>query len=157
MTVAAIAFATQWLLGGNGRETAKTIEGKLVFGIRRRIKIVAFGTAGLFTAMLIGFHQEFFDRRSLWLTSIPCFFILFSIWLANGSVIISEDEIVKKTLWSARSLRWEEISGIRFCEKQKYIELRGENRTLVVDVRLVALQQLLDEVLRHSKVQVERK
>jgi hypothetical protein len=107
--------------------------------------------------VLVGFHQEFFERQSLWLTLIPFFFILLGIWLANGSVIISEDEITKKTLWSVRSLRWEKISGIRFYEKQKYIELCGENRKLVVDVRFVALQQLLDEVLRHTQVQVERK
>jgi hypothetical protein len=156
VTVAVIVFATQSLLRGNARETAKTIEGKLVFGIRRQIKIVGFGTAGLFTAVLIGFHKEFFDRRSFGLISIPFFFILLGVWLANGSVIVSEDEITKKTLWSVRSLRWEEISGIRFYEKQKYIELRGEDRKLVIDVRFVALQQLLDEVLRHSKVQVER-
>lgn len=118
---------------------------------------MGFGTAGLFTAVLISFHQEFFDRRSLWLISIPFFFILSGIWLANGTVIIGNDEIVKKTFWSARSLRWAEISSIRFYETQKCIELRGENRKLVVDVRFVALQQLLDEVLRRTQVQVERK
>jgi hypothetical protein len=156
-TVVLIVVATRWLLNGKDVETAKTIGDTHVYGIRRRIKVMGFGTASLFIAVLIGFHQEFFNPRSLWLIAIPSFFILAAIWLANGSVITTEDGIVKRTLWSAQTLPWQEISSIRFYERQKYIELLGENRKLTIDVRFVALEQLLDEIVHHTKAQVERK
>jgi hypothetical protein len=156
-TVVLIVIVTRWLLNGKEVETAKTIGDKHVYGIRRRIKIMGVGTASLFVAVLIGFHQEFFNPRSLWLIAIPSFFILAAIWLANGSVTTSGGGIVKKTLWSTQTLPWQEISSVRFYERQKYIELRGENRKLTIDVRFVALGQLLDEIAHHAEVQVERK
>jgi hypothetical protein len=56
-----------------------------------------------------------------------------------------------------QTLPWQEISGIRFYERQKYIELRGEKRKLTIDMRFVALGQLLDEIVHYTKLQVERK
>lgn len=156
-TVVLIVIVTRWLLNGKEVETPKTIGDKRVYEIRGRIKIMGFGAASLFIAVLIGFYQEFFKPRSLWLIAIPLFFIFVAIWLANGSVITTGNGIVKQTLWSTQELPWQEISSIRFYERQKYIELLGENRKLTIDVRFVALEQLLDEIAHYSKVQVERK
>jgi len=156
-TVVLIVIVTRWLLEEKDVETAKTIGDKHVYGIRRRIKITGFGTASLFIAVLIGFHQEFFNPRSLGLVAIPLFFILVAIWLANGSVITTGNGIVKKTIWSTQTLPWQEISSIRFYERQKYIELHSENRKLTIDARFVALGKLLDEIVQYTKVQVERK
>jgi hypothetical protein len=156
-TVVLIVIVTRWLLDGKEIGIPKTVEDKHVFGIRPRIKILGFGTASLFTAVLIGFHQEFFELRRLWLIAIPVFFILVGIWLASGSVTTSGSGIVKKTLWSAQTLPWREISSVRFYERQKYIALRGEKQKLTIDVRFVALGQLLDEIAHHTEVQVERK
>ena len=155
--VVLIVAVTRWLLDGKGVKTRKTIDSTHVYGVKRRVKITGFAGAGLFALLLVAFLRESFSPRGLWLDAIPLFFILLGIWLAIGSVTTNESGIAKKTLWSTRALQWNEVSAIRFYERQNYIELRGKNRKLTVDVRFIALKQLLDDIVSHTKLQVETK
>jgi uncharacterized membrane protein len=156
--VAAIVIVTRWLLRAPRVESPpETVQNTQVYAVRSRVKIAGFSIAAVFVVISLAFHHELSDPSGLWLMAIPVGFILLGIWLATGSVITSDRGITKKTIWSSQTVEWEKISGVRYYERQKYIEVSGEGHKINIDLRFVALRNLLDEILRHAKVQLETK
>jgi hypothetical protein len=153
--VTSIVIVTRWLLAAEQAEAPKTEKGSRIYGVRNRLKIAGFGIVSIFIVFLVSFRHE--DPRSLWLLTIPICFILLGIWLATGSVVTNAQGITKRTFWSSRAIRWEEISGVRYFGRQKYIEVYTPKQKMSIDRRFVAHAGLLDEILRQTKVQLERK
>ena len=138
-------------------ESPKTVQNSKIYGVRSRVKIAGFSAAGIFAVISIAFHNEFSDPGGLGLMAIPVGFIFLGIWLATGSVITSDRGITKKTFWSSRTIEWEKISVVRYHERQRYIEVSGGGHKINIDLRFVALRDLLDEILRNTNAQLERK
>jgi hypothetical protein len=155
--VVVIAIVTKLLLGARQGEAPKTIRDSHIYAIRSRVKIAGFGAAAIFIVFSIGFRHELVDPSGPWLMGISVGFIYLGLWLATGSVITSDRGITKKTLWLSRTIEWKKISGVRFYERQKYIEVLGEPHKIHIDLRFVALRDLLDEILGHTNVQLEKK
>lgn len=156
-TVAVIVVLTRWLLGEGQREQPRVFQDLRVYGVRRRLQIAGYGAVAVFAILAIAFHNEFTSRGGLWLLMIPIGFGLLGIWVATGLVITNDREITKKGFFVSRSIAWERISGVCLYERQRYIEVRAENEKLSIDRRFVAHQDLLDEIHRHSPVQLEKK
>jgi len=156
-TVVAIVGVTHWLLRMRPGESPKTIQDLHIYGIRNRVRFAGFGVAGLFVVFTIVFRRDLSQPGDRWLVTIPIVFILLGIWLATGSVITNSRGITKKTLWASRTIAWVDISGVCFYERQKYIEVRTARQKISIDLRFVALRSLLDEILAHSKAQLDRK
>ena len=155
--VAVIVFVTRWLLEEVRGEEPKIFHDSRVYGVRKRIQIAGFGAAGIFAAVAIAFRREFTSPGELWLIMIPISSVLFGIWLATGSVITNDRGITKKAFFASRSIDWDRISGVRLYERQRYIEILAGEDKFSIDLRFVAHPDLLDQILRHSKVQLERK
>ena len=156
-TVGAIVVATRWLLGTQPGESFKTLQNYHIYGIRNRVRFAGFGVAGLFIVFTFVFRRDLSQSGDRWLVTIPIVFIFLGIWLATGSVITNSRGITKKTLWASRTIGWVDISGVCFYERQKYIEVRAARQKISIDLRFVALRSLLDEILAHTKAQLERK
>jgi hypothetical protein len=111
----------------------------------------------VFAILAIAFRREFSSRGGIWLIMISIGFVLLGTWLATGSVTTNDRGIAKKAFFVSRSIDWDRISGVRFYERQRYIEVVASDEKLSIDLRFVAQQDLLDQILRHSQIQLERK
>jgi len=148
---------TRWLIETKQDEIPKAFQDSHIYGIRIRIQIAGFGVTGLFLLLIVAFRHELAEPRGLWLLAIPVCFMVLGLWLATGTVITSDRGITQKSLWSSRTIGWDEVSSVRFYERQKYIEVRGNHMKINVDLRFVALTQLLKDILGHTKVHLETK
>ncbi len=156
-TVAVIVVLTRWLLAAGQGEAPRIFQDSRMYGVRRRLQIAGFGAAAVFTILAFAFRREFASRRGIGLIMIPIGFVLLGAWLATGSVITNDQGITKKALFGSRSINWKRISGVCLYERQRYIEVRAGDEKFSIDLRFVAQPDLLDQILRHSKVQLERK
>jgi hypothetical protein len=156
-TALIIVRTTYWLLRTPPGESPKAIQDLHIYGVRNRVRFAGFGVAGLFVVFTFVFRRDLSQSGDRWLVTIPIGFILLGIWLATGTVITNTRGITKKTLWASRTIAWVDISGVRFYERQKYVEVRTARQKISIDLRFVALRRLLDEILAHTKAQLERK
>lgn len=147
--VGTIVIATRWLLGAAGTQTPRARGGTLVYGIKWQMRVAGISIASLMVGVLVAFRDDP-DRMSL-LVFVPV--VLVGVWLATGSVTTDDTGLTKKTFWLAQSVSWNEITAIRFYPKQQYIQVRANSRELTVDLRFVAVKQLLDEIVKRTKIE----
>ncbi len=157
ITIGVIVFLTRWLLKEERGEEPTISRSSRVYGVRKRIQIAGFGVVAVFAILAIAFRREFASRGGIWLIMISIGFVLLGTWLATGSVTTNDRGIAKKAFFVSRSIDWDRISGVRFYERQRYIEVVASDEKLSIDLRFVAQQDLLDQILRHSQIQLERK
>ena len=153
-TVALIALATRWVTGAKGSDKPRVNEGVSVYGIRWPVRAIAYSAAALLLILAVAdLRTNSAGRR--W-TLIPLFLILTlgAFWFGSGVVISDETSISKRFLWHGSSLRWKEISEIRFHKRDGgAIELRGNGKNLIVDSRFVAQAHLRHEIEQRTKLQ----
>jgi hypothetical protein len=149
-SVALIAIATRWLATAKGAQFPRTNNGTNVYGTKRAWRVVGLGGVGFFVILLI---WSWIDLRhpDFVMASISPIFILAGLWMGIGSVTTDQGGITKRTIWRSRSLRWEEITEIRFFGKGT-LDLRAGSRILSVDSRVNAFQHLIEEIKEHTRL-----
>ena len=150
-TVALIVFATRWLFSAKGAQLPISRGDARVYGIKWHIRAVGYICA-VFSVAIAMLSRP--DLASLfgWISFIiQSAVTIAALWLATGSVSTNQDGIAKKFLWSSRSLRWDEITEIHSDGKQ--IELLAGSKRLNIDLRFVAMEYLLNEIISHTKIQ----
>ena len=80
---------------------------------------------------------------------------LLGLWMAIGvSVTTDEIGITRKNLWHSTLIRWDDITEIRLHKRDGgAIELRAGAQKLIIDVRFMARQHLLNEIVAHTRLQ----
>ena len=81
-------------------------------------------------------------------------FALMGLWLGSGAVTTNQSGITKSVIWHSRSFRWDDITEIRLHKNDGgAIDLRAGKQKLIIDVRFVARQHLLTEIIARTKLQ----
>jgi hypothetical protein len=155
--IALIVFAVRWLLSVDGALLPKVRGSTNIYGLKWQFRLAGLGSAAAFAALIIGFRDELIWGPDRKLLPIPAAFVLLSLFFISGSITTDQNGITKKVLWFSRSFRWSDITAVLFYEKQRYIELRANSRKLTIDMRFVAIKQLLDEIIDHTKIQPTKK
>jgi hypothetical protein len=153
-TVALIVYAVRWLNTAKGSDSPKTYGEVAVYGIRWPFRAVAYAGAVLCLVLaLVDLRPDLASGR--WPVNV-----LFSIlalgaaWFGTGVVTLDQNTISKTFLWHSSSLKWEEISEVRYHKRDNgAIELRGDGRKLIVDSRFIAPAHLRREIEQRTKIQ----
>lgn len=151
--VTAVVFVVRWLL--NAKETQfPQIRGNThIYGIKWQMRVIGCTGSLVFLVIIIAFRHDWAIGSGRWLVWIPIALIFLGVGIATGSVATDENGITKKTFGFSRSIRWVEITEIRFHPKQNYLEVFASPRKLSIDLRFVAIQKLLDEVATRTNLQ----
>ena len=150
--VAAIVIVTRWLLRANGAQLPKTRGDARIYGIKWQIRVLGLAVAAALAVMIVAFRHDLISGRDRQLLPIPIGFFLLSLLMAIGSVSTNQSGITKRFFLFSRSLRWDEITEIRFYAKQHHIELRAGSRKLKIDPRFVAVKHLLAEIVDRTRL-----
>jgi hypothetical protein len=156
VTVALIVIVTRWVVGAKGSQLPRNRAATNVYDIKWQWRAIFL--AGGFFAAVIAIKLFPYDLATVagWvsLTVFPAMALL-GLWMAIGiSVTTDEIGITQKNLWHSTSIRWNEITEIRLHKRDGgAIELRASAQKLIIDVRFVARQHLLNEIIAHTQLQ----
>jgi len=153
-TVALTVYGLRCLTTAKGSDSPR-IHGEIaVYGIRWQIRAVAYADAALFLVLaLVDVRAEL--ARGHWLLNVLfAALALGAAWFGTGAVTSDSKAISKRSLWHTSSLKWEEISEVRFHKRDGgAVELRGNGKKLIVDCRFVAAAHLRREIEQRTKLQ----
>jgi hypothetical protein len=151
--VAAVVFAARWLLNANATQFPQTRGNTHIYGIKWQMRVIGCTGSLVFLVIIIAFRHDWVIGGGRWLVWIPISLIFLGVGIATGSVATDENGITKKTVGFSRSIRWGEITEIRFHPKQSHLEVFAGPRKLSIDLRFVAIQKLLDEIATRTNLQ----
>ncbi len=146
-TVALIIIATRWLSGATGDPLPKIVGGSRLYKIKWQWRAVGLGGAPFYAALAFEARHELTSIFGWAVLIFLSALALSGLWLASGSVTTNQDGITRTTLCYSRSLRWNEITGVRLLKKDgEAIELRAGSKKLIVDSRIGAFHHLQKEI-----------
>ncbi len=151
--VATVVFAVRLLLNAKGTQLPRTRGNAYIYGVKCQMRAIGSMGSLVFLSILVAFRHEWTDGSGHWLVWIPVALIFLGLGIATGSVTTDENGITKKTFGLSRSVRWEEITEIRFYTEQSYLEVFASPRKISIDLRFVAIQNLLDQIVARTKLQ----
>ncbi len=154
VTVALIVVATRWVVGAKGAQLPRIRAGTSIYGIKWQYRAVGLA-GGLFSAVIALKVPYDLATVASWVSLIALSAVtLLGLWMAIGrSVATDQGGITKKDLWHTNSVRWDDISEIRLHKEDGgAIELRAGHQKLIIDVRFVARQHLLAEIVAHTRL-----
>ena len=154
-TVALIVIATRWLSRAKGTELPKIRGDTSVYGMKWQWRVVGLA-AGLGYSALVLLPPYNLNKVAGWVSLIAMLVLgLLGLWMAiGGSVTTDPGGITMKGLWRTTSVRWHDVTEIRLHKRDGgAIELRAGPQKLIVDVRFVARQHLLDEIIANTRLQ----
>jgi len=155
LTIILVAICTRWIIGARGAQAPRVRNGNAIYGVKWQWRAIG-AVAGLISALIVIKASADLRTEADWvsLTGVTAIMLL-GLWMAiGGSVTTDQIGISKKGLWRVSSLRWAEISEVRLHRKDGgAIELRAGGAKLIIDMRFVARQHLLNEVVAHTHLQ----
>ena len=151
-TVALIVVATRWVVGARGVLLPITRNGSSLY--RLKWQWPALGFAGVAFWVVISIWSSRDLHSPDWTSIIfSVVFALIGLWLGSGAVTTNQSGITKRALWHSRSFRWDEVTEIRLHKNDGgAIDLRAGSQKLVIDVRFVARQHLLTEIVGRTRL-----
>ncbi|MFY9732803.1 MAG: hypothetical protein WB723_00680 [Candidatus Acidiferrales bacterium] len=148
-----IAAATRWLATAKGADLPETRDGTNFYRIKWQFRAVGLAGEIFGIAICILAWRDSHSRPNGMLIGITLAFVAAGLSIATGSVTTDQAGITKKGLWRNYSLQWKEITEIRLHKKQGgAIELRASAQKLVIDARLNAFQNLLNEIEDRTQI-----
>jgi hypothetical protein len=153
-TVALTVYGLRWLSAVKGSNTPRIHGEVAVYGIKWQIRAVAYAAAALFLVLaLVDLRAEL--ARGRWVINVLfAVLALGAAWFGTGAVTSDSKAISKRSLLHTSSLKWEEISEVRFHKRDGgAVEVRGNGRKLIVDSRFVAATDLRREIEQRTKLQ----
>lgn len=100
-------------------------------------------------------NADSWSRSSLAGHIFSLMMIVWGIWIAAGVVRTDDQRVTKTFLWRSRSLKWSDVTKIKFLRRDiGAIELRADDRKLVIDSRFSPFQRLIDEVTDRTGLQL---
>lgn len=157
-TIAITAAAIRWLFSVKGPSAPRTSDGVSRYHIKWQCRTVGF-IGGIFPIAISiwAWRDSHVKPDTLWMI-LMVVFIAMAFWMASGSVTTDQAGIAKRTLWSSRTFKWEEVTDIRFDKRDiGAIEIRSGSRKIVIDTRFEAFQYLVGEVENHTQLQIQLK
>lgn len=152
-TVALIVFSTRWIFGATGALLPITHNGSSLYRLKWQWPALGYAGVAFCVAMSIWSWRDLHSPD--WtLIIFSVIFALMGLWLGSGAVTTNQSGITKKVLWHSRSFRWDEVTEIRLHKNDGgAIDLRAGGQKLIIDVRFVARQHLLTEIIARTKLQ----
>ena len=154
--VALIVIVTRWVVGAKGAQLPRIRAATNVYAIKWQWRAIGLA-GGLFSAFIaVKLFPYDLARAAGWVALIALSAMaLLGLWMAIGmSVTTDEIGLTLKTLWNSTSIRWDDITEIRLHKRDGgAIELRAGPQKLIIDVRFVARQHLLNEIIAHTQLQ----
>jgi hypothetical protein len=148
LTIAAI----RWLVNAKGPAVPRTIDGVSSYQIKWQWRALGFIGGALPVAISIWAWHDPHSRRDVVWMIFAAVFVAIGFCLASGSVTTDRAGIAKRTLWSSRFFKWEDVTDIRFDKRDiGAIEIRSGSRKIVIDTRFEAFQYLVGEIQRHTQ------
>jgi len=152
-TVALIVIATRWVSAAKGAALPISSNGTNLYRIKWQWTAV--GCAGTFFCIVLSIWSWHDLHSPDWTLIISSMVLaLMSLWLGSGAVTTNQSGITKSVIWHSRSFRWDDITEIRLHKNDGgAIDLRAGRQKLIIDVRFVARQHLLTEIIARTKLQ----
>ena len=117
-----------------------------IYRIKRPVRAVGYLGLLFFSSLTIWILWGIRSPKDSLLLIVPICAVAVGIWVISGSVVIDETGITRKTLWHRLTLRWPEVTEVRFHEKAGAIEVLSGLRSLTIDSRFAARDDLLQEI-----------
>lgn len=151
-TVAMIVVVTRWVLTAHGPAFPRLSGSLRFYGLKWQWRAVAFVGSCFWIGLTIWSWVEAGSPKTSILV-VTLVFVLIGVWLGSGSVITGESGIERKAIWRSHSLRWKDITEIRLHQRHgDAIELRAGSKRMTIDSRFVATQELLEEIVNHTRL-----
>jgi len=156
VTIALIVIVTRWVVGAKGAHLPRIRATTNVYDIKWQWR--AIGLAGGLFSAVIAIKLLPYDLATAagWVSLIafPAMALLGMRMAIGISITTDEIGITQKSLWHSTLIRWDDITEIRLHKRDGgAIELRAGPQKLIIDVRFVARQHLLNEIIAHTQLQ----
>ena len=151
VTIALIIFASRWLFSARGSDTPKVRGNRRVYTIKWQWQAV--GSAGVVLGAFGGIEsvRDLSSAPRIVSVVILLTVMLCGLWISIGTLTTDQDRITKSALGFSRSLRWKDLTEIRYHRaKGGAIEIRAGLKKIVVDSRFNATKFLLDEIIART-------
>jgi hypothetical protein len=155
VTVALIVIVTRWVVGAKGAQLPRIRAAANVYDIKWQWRAIGLAGCLFFTVIAMKLFPYNLAKAAGWMSLIafPAMALL-GLWMAIGmSVTTDEIGITQKRVWHSTSIPWNDITEIRLHKRDGgAIELRAGPQKLIIDVRFVARQHLLNEIIAHTQL-----